>query len=103
LGITDKSYSKQFNFDPSAETNDKKIGSAKDADIILTASEEVEDQHAVLKLAEESPFAEITSMFKIENLSRFGVVIGRSKEFIMKPNTMEIFQIGNLLVQIGRY
>lgn len=70
---------------------------------MLSASKEVEEEHAVLKLAEESPFAEPTSIFKIENLSRFGVVIGRNKEFIMEPNTMEIFQIGNLLIQIARY
>lgn len=69
----------------------------------LSSSPETEGHHAVLKLAEESPFAESSCTFKIENLSRYGVVIGRAKGFVMEPNTMEIFQIGNLLVQIARY
>lgn len=103
-GITEKDYFKRLTFAESPENNgEKKIGSATDADIVLASSPEIEDEHAVLKLGEESPFADSERTFRVENLSRYGVVIGRNKEFVMEPNTMEIFQVGNLLVQIARY
>ena len=100
-GVTKKGYSKELIFDPNEKGNDKKIGSGENSDIILGSK--FDSHYATLKLAEESVFADPNVMFQIENLSRYGIIIKRKKDFAMEPNTMEVFQIGNLLVQISRY
>ena len=102
LIFTGAESSKKFSFDENTINKEYKIGSAKDTDVALNPSNEVEAHHDTLKTAEASPFAEPSSLCKMEDLSRYGVLIKR-KELIMEPNTMEIFQFENLLVQISRY
>ena len=99
MTFTGAGCTKKLSFDEDTIDKECKIGSAKDTDVALSPSNEVEAHHATLKIAEESPFAEPTSLFRMENLSRYGVLIKR-KELVMEPNTMEIFQFENLLVQI---
>ncbi len=120
----------ELGFGSGTEKTEYKIGTAEECDVKLSSEtaageeEAVAEHHATLKKINEFSVEKVPpkvygkirkmlgfmsnlrlkdSVFKVECHGQFGVIVGRKQPFVIEPNMMEVFQIGNLLIQISRY
>jgi len=121
---SEKQYYLQF--PDELQENSYKIGISEDAVVKLSKNKYTEDSkiYANIKRHDEYKISHLPikkqceifrmlkfctnlrisdTIFKLENFGQFGTVVSREIPFLIEPNTMELFQIGNLLIQISRY
>lgn len=108
---------KILQFDHSKGKDEYTVGSNKDSFIILEATPDASLTHATIKKiegyvnVEESKkpcksnerFASHEGIFRVSNSAQYGTLIFSRRTFLIPPQTMELFQFGNLMVQISRY
>ena len=120
----DKGKFIELKFSHDLKSDQYSIGSGKEADVKLEPKLEIAPVHAIIKRSDEltipsSPSENRTKIeritkfmmnfhvksaaFKVQNESQYGTLIYRRQEFLVTPNTMELFQFGNLLLQLSRY
>eukprot|EP00831_Metopus_contortus_P007113 TRINITY_DN12720_c0_g1_i1.p1 TRINITY_DN12720_c0_g1~~TRINITY_DN12720_c0_g1_i1.p1 ORF type:complete len:338 (-),score=48.72 TRINITY_DN12720_c0_g1_i1:152-1135(-) len=108
-------------YDPA---NEFSVGSDPSSDLVLEESSTISAHHATIKRSDEILTSDILkektkkalhmayffcncdikdSVFKIYSEGEYGVILYRPHPFCVEPNTMRVFQAGNLLIQISRY
>ncbi len=115
----------ELKFDHNFHKDQYAVGSGQGADTKLSGGSEIAPIHAIIKREEQFSLAALTnpelrkkvtrilkfatnfhvrdSVFKVQNEAEHGTLIYRKQEFVVTPNTMELFQFGNLLLQLSRY